>query len=151
MARRLPRPLARRESLYGVGTPREALVQLAEAYLDRDLVFDAVEFFAQARDREGLARVRSRAIEAGDAFLLRRVQEMMPDLVPDSDWQELARAAHSLGKETYAERARKGGVPPPLPLQEEESPGEVPQDEPGAEAAPPSQNGRERKAKRRGG
>ncbi len=54
MAVRLPRPLARREVLYGPDTPRERLVELAHAYLERDLVFDAADFFVQARDREGL-------------------------------------------------------------------------------------------------
>jgi len=119
MAARLPRPLRRREILYGADTPPETLSALADSYLNEGLVFDAVEFFAQAKDREGLAHIRKIALETGDAFLLRRVKETMPDLVEKSDWDELARAATSLGKHVYAERAQTGGAPPPPPLQEE--------------------------------
>lgn len=119
MAVRLPRPLHRRELLYGLDTPPETLSSLADAYLKEGLVFDAADFFARAGDRDGLAHIRKAAIEMGDAFLLRRVKEEMPDLVSKADWEELARAAKSLGKEAYAERAEAGGAPPPPPLQEE--------------------------------
>ena len=122
MAVRLPRPLARREVLYGPDTPRERLVELAHAYLERDLVFDAADFFVQARDREGLKIIKSRAREAGDAFLLRQVQAAAPDLVSKSDWEDLAARAKEIGKDIYAERAEAGGAPPPPPFQEEDAP-----------------------------
>ncbi|MHC5057865.1 MAG: hypothetical protein ACYTKD_24625 [Planctomycetota bacterium] len=119
MAARLPRPLRRREILYGIDTPPETLSGLADAYLQEGLVFDAVDFFAQAGDRDGLGHVKKLAIETGDAFLLRGVKEAVPDLVEKADWDELARAAKSLGKDAYAGRAEAGGAPPPPPLQEE--------------------------------
>jgi hypothetical protein len=122
MARRFPRPLARRDVLYGPETPPEKLVALGHAYLAEDLVFDAADFFCEARDREGLGIIRARAIETGDAFLLRQVQAAMPDLVAKSDWDELALRAADLGKGVYAARAEAGGAPPPLPLQGEEEP-----------------------------
>jgi hypothetical protein len=121
MAVRLPRPLARREVLYGPDTPRERLVELANAYLERDLVFDAADFFVQARDRDGLEIIKNRARDAGDAFLLRQVQTAVPDLVSRSDWEALAARAREIGKGIYAERAGAGGAPPPPPLQEEEA------------------------------
>ncbi len=120
MAIRLPRPLARRDVLYGPQTPREKLVQLGHAYLERDFVFDAADFFCEARDREGLEAIKTRARKMGDAFLLRQVQATAPELVSGSDWEDLARRAKELGKDVYAERAEAGGAPPPPPLQEEE-------------------------------
>ncbi len=122
MAVRLPRPLARREVLYSPDTPRERLVELAHTYLERDLVFDAVDFFVQAHDREGLKIIKSRAREAGDAFLLRQVETAAPDLVSKSDWEDLAARAKEIGKDIYAERAEAGGAPPPPPFQEEDTP-----------------------------
>ncbi len=119
MAVRLPRPLRRRELLYGADTPPATLSALADAYLQEGLVFDAADFFAQAGDRDGLKHIRKLALETGDAFLLRHVREAMPDLVAKADWDELARAAKSLGKDAYAERAEAGGAPPAAPLQEE--------------------------------
>jgi hypothetical protein len=119
VARRLPRPLARRDVLYGIHTPKKDLIELAEAYLQEGMVFDAADFFAEALDRDGLSRIRKAAVESGDAFLLWRVEESMPELVSKADWDELARSARSLGKPVYAERAAAGGAPPPPPLAEE--------------------------------
>ena len=119
MARSLPRPLARRELLYSSDTPREVLVGLAEAYLAQGLAFDAVDFYVRAKDRAGLEKMRGVAVDAGDAFILRKVHEAAPDLVSAADWQALGEHAKQLGKETYAERAANGGTPPPPPLQEE--------------------------------
>lgn len=123
MAPKLPRPLARRDELYGPDTPRERLIALGHANLERGLVFDAADFFAEARDREGLETIRGRARETRDAFLLRTVQMADRELVSGSDWDELARRAKELGKDVYADRAEAGGMPPPPPYQEEEKPG----------------------------
>jgi hypothetical protein len=119
MAARLPRPLHRRELLYGLDTPPETLSALAEEYLEQGLIFDAADFFIQAKDRDGIKHIKKLAIEMGDAFLLGRVDEAMPDLVEKADWDELGRAAKSLGKDAYVERAEAGGAPPTPPLQEE--------------------------------
>jgi len=143
LASDLPRPLERREILYGQATPRERLLELAEAYFAEGRLFDAVDFFAQARGREGLARIKGRALAEGDAFLLRRVQEAMPELVGAADWQLLEASARSAGKLLYAERASRGGTPPPPPLQEEARLGEV---QPAAGAAPPQEGPRSGRA-----
>jgi len=119
MIRRLPRPLRRRDILYGVETPAEELVEHAGLYFEENLVFDAADFFARAKDRPGLARVKARAIEMGDAFLLHVVQQALPELVSDADWKDLGDRARSLGKDAYAARAALGGGPPPPPLAEE--------------------------------
>ncbi len=119
MAQRLPRPLRRRDILYGVSTPAEELAALGPAYFEQDMLFDAADFFVEARDREGLSRIRERAIETGDAFLLGRVRDGLPELVSDQDWKDLARNAAASGKEAYVARAESGGARPPPPLQEE--------------------------------
>lgn len=145
MAVRLPRPLERREILYGQSTPRDRLLELAEAYLAKGLLFDAVEFYAAAKDREGLAKIKAIAIKEGDAFLLRRVHETMPSEVSSADWQALEASARALGKELYAERASKGGTPPPPPLQEEAKLGEEP---PETQEAPQKDRGGHTPARR---
>lgn len=117
--KKLPKPLKKRDVLYGVGTPREQLVRLGKLALQRGLVFDAADFFCEAKDEEGLVEIRRLAVEQGDAFLLRKIQETDVRLVSSSDWRALAAKANQLGKLTYSERAGKGGTPPPPPLQEE--------------------------------
>jgi hypothetical protein len=119
VARRLPRPLARRDVLYSSETPAAQLTELGDGYSGCGLFFDAVEFYARAHDRAGLGKIHDIAIRQGDAFLLRRVQETMPNLVTALDWKTLGDAAKALGKETYVARAERGGAPPAPPLQEE--------------------------------
>ena len=119
MARRIPRPLNRREHLYGADAPRQTLVEYGEAYLEQGLIFDAVEFYGRAKDEAGLKAIRATALEKGDAFLLRKVQEAMPGLVSAQDWETLGESAAKNGKQLYVERAKHQGTPPPPPLQEE--------------------------------
>ncbi len=150
MARSFPRPLARRQVLYGSGTPGAKLVELGHAYLEEGLLFDAADFFSEARDRDGLKLVKARARESGDAFLLRQVQQVCPELVSNEDWDELAARAKELGKDVYAARAEAGGAPPPPPLEEErkeeaEAGGDVGESDAGreVEATPGGQDSRD--------
>jgi hypothetical protein len=134
MARKLPKPLHRRELLYGISTPAGTQSELGDAYLEQELHFDAVDFYARAQDRAGLKKIVGISIREGDAFLLRKVQEAMPEFVSAGDWRALAARARELGKEIYAERADGGGTPPPPPLHEEEKIDEGATD---GDAAPP--------------
>ena len=102
----LPDPLKRRDILFGVDTPKEVLVEYARAYEEADKLDEALQFYAEAADRPGLERVRAKAIETGDAFILKAVARAMPELVAEGDWKSLIARAEALGKELYAEQAR---------------------------------------------
>jgi hypothetical protein len=102
----LPDPLNRREILYGPDTGTEKLVEYARAYEEAGKVDEALQFYTQAGDRDGLARVKNRAIDSGDAFLLKAVARALPDLVDEGDWKSLIASAEKLGKQLYAEQAR---------------------------------------------
>jgi hypothetical protein len=105
--------------LYGHETPPDVKSKNGDAYFEKGLFFDAVDFYARAVDKAGLKRIHGVAIKEGDAFLLRKVQEAMPDLVSHGDWELLAASAERQGKAIYAQRATNGGTPPPPPLQDE--------------------------------
>jgi hypothetical protein len=107
MAVKLPDPLKRREILYGVTTPPEALVEYGMAYEEAGRMDDALQFFEQAKDAKGLGRVKEHALEAGDAFMLKRIAKAMPDLVAPADWERMAKHADELGKVLFAEQARQ--------------------------------------------
>ena len=67
---RLPGPLKRRDILYGPETTPEKLVEYGRAYEEAGRLDDALQFYEQAGDRAGLARVKEGAFELGDAFTL---------------------------------------------------------------------------------
>ncbi len=107
MAVRLPDPLKRREILYGEGVSPETLVEYGQAYEDAGRMDDALQFFEQARDRKGLERMKSHAFKTGDAFVLKRVAKVMPELVAPGDWEQMVRRAEELGKNLFAGQARQ--------------------------------------------
>jgi hypothetical protein len=107
MADPLPDPLRRRDVLYGPETPPEVLVEYGQAYEDAGRMDDALQFFEQARDRAGLARLKAYAFKVGDAFILKRIAKASPELVTPGDWEQLVQRAEGLGKTLYAEQARQ--------------------------------------------
>ena len=106
MAVQLPDPLRRREVLYGPGIPSEVLVEYGQAYETAGRMDDALQFFEQARDRAGLARMKAHALKIGDAFILKRIAKAIPEMVTPGDWELLVKCAEGLGKTLYAEQAR---------------------------------------------
>jgi hypothetical protein len=106
MAVEIPDPLRRREALYGPDTPPETLVEYAAAYEQRGRIDDALQFYVQAGDQAGLRRMKSKALELGDAFLLKALARAEPGMVDEQDWRNMVAAADRLGKELYARQAR---------------------------------------------
>lgn len=103
-----PDPLRRREILYGKDTPRERLVEIGDRHLAAGQAYDALDFFEQAKDPEGLKKIKRWAIEQGEAPALHRVEKQIPGEVSTSDWGELAERAAAAGKAISELRAREG-------------------------------------------
>jgi hypothetical protein len=61
---------------------------------------DALEFFKKGEVTEELEKLKTFALETGDAFLLARLGHQEPDL-----WRRLAERALALGKLHFARRA----------------------------------------------
>ncbi len=106
MAVTLPDPLKRREILYGTDTPKETLVEYGAAYEEQGRIDDAMQFYSQAGDEAGLKRIKTKAFDVGDAFLLKGVARALPELVSEDDWKQMVSVAEKLGKDQYAEQAR---------------------------------------------
>jgi len=109
---KLPGPIERRHLIERELSPAQAL-RYAEAYLGEELEVDAIAFLVKAEATDQLAAMRGRAIEAGDAFLLRSLA-LATDAAPKpEEWTSLAQAATSAGKECYAaealRQAERGG------------------------------------------
>jgi hypothetical protein len=102
----IPNPLERRHLIEKDLSDAQAL-QTAEVYLAASRPVEAVDFLAKAHAREQLAELRSRAIEAGDVFLLRAVARAMEEPPARAEWKAIADAAAAAGKDRYAVEARR--------------------------------------------
>ena len=100
----------KREILNGHGTPPERLVELGETAEAEGFPNDALDFFEKAGDVEGLERVRARAVEEGDLFLLARSAKALGTTPSREELTSLARRADELGKLAFAVEAwRRAG------------------------------------------
>ena len=107
MARKaIPGPLERRH-LLAREIPADQALRIGEAYVAEERFPEAVEFLQKAGADERLEALRARAIEAGDAFLLRAVARAQDEPPARQDWLRLAEAAAAAGKLQYEEEARR--------------------------------------------
>ena len=106
MPPQLPDPLERRQVLYDPEADPAELIEFGRAYEQAGRFGDALQFYIEAADRPGLERVKARALETADAFLLKGVARAVPELAGEEDWKALAARAEELGKELYAGQAR---------------------------------------------
>jgi len=81
--------------------------RIADAYLAEERYLESVDFLGKLEETQGLQELRKRAVEEGDAFLLRSVAAVMGDRPAREEWQALVEAASALGKLRYAEEARR--------------------------------------------
>lgn len=106
----IPDPLSRRELLHSRQKRPVDFAAVGEEYLAKGRLSDALDFFdkvADAGEREKrIAKVRDLALGLGDAFLLGRVNALVP--LKKDDWQRGLEKARSLGKTRHALRCARG-------------------------------------------
>lgn len=103
---RIPNPLERRH-LVERELPEAQALAIAEAYLAERRVTEAVDFLRLAGATEQLATLRAEAVACGDAFLLRSAARAMELPADREEWNRLAEAADAVGKQRYADEARR--------------------------------------------
>jgi len=101
---KLPGPIERRHLIERDLSAAQAL-RYAELYLAEGLDVDAVAFLAKAEATDQLDALRGRAIESGDAFLLRAVASETGTPPSAKEWKALAENAERAGKQRYAAEA----------------------------------------------
>lgn len=103
---RLLGPLEKRDLINADEADPGVLRAYGKLYMEAERYADALDFFLGAGDGDGLAKVKVRAIEAADNFLLHRIEGSGLLAVTRDDWQALANSADRLGKAIVAEIAR---------------------------------------------
>jgi len=101
-----PGPIERRHLVERELGEAQAL-RYAEAYLAEEREIDALAFLVKAGATERIEALRDRAIESGDAFLLRAVAAATGAPPKRNEWSALAESAARAGKERYAAEASR--------------------------------------------
>jgi hypothetical protein len=116
-AGRLLRPIDKRDLINAKDVDPEVLKAYGQLYGEAGRFSDALDFFLCAGDTDGLTEIKTRAVEAGDSFLLHRLEASGAIRVEREDWLRLAEGAERLGKGAVAETARARGAEPAPPAQ----------------------------------
>lgn len=107
MARtKLPDPLAKRHLLEAELDPARAKA-LADGYLALGREIEAIDFLKRAGDVGALEGLEAAAVERGDVFLMRRVEQALGREPASARWKALAAAARDAGRERDAETAAR--------------------------------------------
>ena len=85
-------------------TSPEKLSALGKSCFEKGYVQDAFEYYRAAEDQEGLANIKTLALEEGDAVLLDAL-ETAGVSIPENDWNTVGYKAHELGKHQFAIKA----------------------------------------------
>jgi len=109
----IPSWIQKQQLLFGGKGSREDRLRIARELIaeDRDTV--AIDFLEVEADPELLQKVIDRARERGDAFLFRRAKAAAGQVPSVQEWEDVARRAESLGKESFARMARQAAAEKP--------------------------------------
>ena len=106
---KIPGPLER-SHLIEKDMDAESASSVAEAYLADGRKNEAIEFLAKAGDEAGLQALAEQAVDLGDPFLLASVVRVTGKEPDRATWIRCAEVAQAVGKERYAETARRSAA-----------------------------------------
>jgi hypothetical protein len=103
--------LEKRDLLNEAAVSVEALLSWGQHYEEVGSLYEAVDFYEKAGDKGALDRLLTKARDAGNLFLFRRICRILGHEPGREDWLALAKQAEQLGKLTFAAEAyRLGGA-----------------------------------------
>ncbi len=103
--------LEKRDLLNDAAVSIETLLSWGRHYDEVGSLYEAVDFYEKGGDKDALARILTKAREAGNLFLYRRICRILGYEPSPDEWLALAKQAEQLGKLTFADEAyRLGGV-----------------------------------------
>jgi hypothetical protein len=102
--------LEKRDLLNQPAASIETLSSWGGKYEEAGSVFDALDFYAKANNREALERLLKLASDEGDVFLFKQVCRVLKYEPGAEEWLAVAKKAEELGKLAFAAQAyRLGG------------------------------------------
>ncbi len=111
---RLPAAMEKRALLNAKDVSPEVLRDYGNLCLEAGRTSDAFEFYAAAKDPDGLDRIKQLAIKEGLAYLLHWLEGRAGHPVSRQEWIDAAQNARRLGKSSFARLAEeKAGISSP--------------------------------------
>jgi hypothetical protein len=101
----LPHYKKKQQLLHAKSAKPEELRRQGEEFLQAGWLSDAIDFFSQAGDRNGMEKIRDIAVEEGDTFLFRCTLKAMDAVAEEAEWERLADRAFELKKLQFAREA----------------------------------------------
>ena len=80
--------LAKRDLLAKENFNRDEVQQYADEFFEQELFGDALELYRKLGDRQGLERVKRKAIETGEGELLWRISHYNKELMTAAEWEQ---------------------------------------------------------------
>ncbi|MDE0886012.1 MAG: hypothetical protein OSB70_10810 [Myxococcota bacterium] len=102
----IPDPIKRRH-LIEQDLGEAQCLALADAYEAEGRTFESLQFLEKAGAKERLTELVERAVESGDAFLLKQLSDLLGEDPGTQRWSSLAEAAERQGLGRYAEMAHR--------------------------------------------
>lgn len=103
--------LIKRDLLNEPNAERRKLLEWAGCCLEAGYVHDALEFYKKAGDTSSIEGILEKAMEEGDAFLVKQALDGLKRDLSAEEWLKLGKRAESLGKFVFAVEAyRKAGA-----------------------------------------
>lgn len=104
--------LEKRDLLNEAAVSLESVLSWGQHYEEVGSLYEAVDFYEKAGEREALVRILGKARDVGNLFLFHRICRILGHQPGSEEWLALASRAEQLGKLTFAAEAyRLGGVP----------------------------------------
>ena len=101
----LPNSQQKRKLVFDKNVPPERLISHGETYMSQGRLNEAAELFSRASHEEGLAQLRTLAIEQGDSFLYEVASKGAGEGDSRQAWENLGNKAMELEKYSHAVRA----------------------------------------------
>lgn len=91
--------------LYLDKTPKEELIKWGNFYLEKDLIYDAFEFFKVAGDGNSLKSLLNQAKSEGNFFLFNSIASTLKQDISAGEWDEIGKIAEQKEKNEFALKA----------------------------------------------
>lgn len=102
MAKGLLSCLKKRDLIQEGSSDREALNRYGREYAAQGRSLEALEFFEQTRDEEGLRALKTRGLEEGDPFLFKQACRLLKEIPDSADWKTVGEKALAAGRTLQA-------------------------------------------------
>ena len=102
---KLPDYRLKQKILFLDKTSDESFVHYGDLCAQAGAYTDALDFYAKARHKKGIEKIRQFAMSNGDAFLFQQTTRALGTQPNDADWEELAQKATRLKKFSFARQA----------------------------------------------